>query len=315
MSGMPHISPPLVLLLAIAYRAVAQPLELPVQDPEPPWLVRQQQADGGWLAAGAPPARRLRATGLAVLALCESGSTHRFGRHKRAIARGLAWLRARQDDDGQFGPVARVPWRSQLPAGLALVTLASMTRARAVLGAAGRFVSRLLTIRDPRRGWRGLGRGGAAGRGEHLYVLRCLTLAGRWPKPPRGVAEAIGAGVAASRAALAAEAPPRLADHLLIVLLIDDTRSAAGRWAGALLDLPDQPADPEARWTRTCLAFRLGGERSWSLWNHVHIRKLLAARRPDGSWPPPAGGSAVEATALAVLTLHAGARRGPAFRK
>jgi prenyltransferase beta subunit len=66
-------------------------------------LLRAEQPDGSWsLAAlvGRAPARegQAYATGLALLALCESHATE----EKDAIARAVTWLTAQQQGDGAF---------------------------------------------------------------------------------------------------------------------------------------------------------------------------------------------------------------------
>jgi hypothetical protein len=83
------------------------------------WLARHQSPDGAWRAEGFDAQCRLNrcdgpgwpqfdvgVTGLALLAFLGAGETHAGGPHKDVVARGLAFLRASQDDDGRIGPAA-----------------------------------------------------------------------------------------------------------------------------------------------------------------------------------------------------------------
>jgi hypothetical protein len=76
------------------------------------------------------PERVVSRTALALLAFFSRGYTHRFGSHRRAVRKGLKWLRARADEGGDLapglGPVDRL--REQALGTLALVEAYAISR-------------------------------------------------------------------------------------------------------------------------------------------------------------------------------------------
>lgn len=77
------------------------------------WLKNHQEQDGRWRAAGKSCCARageagdsrydVGVTGTALLAFLGNGQSHRFGRHKRVVNRGLRFLKRLQAADGSLG--------------------------------------------------------------------------------------------------------------------------------------------------------------------------------------------------------------------
>lgn len=77
------------------------------------WLKKHQRPDGTWRAEGngccdakdepADPRFDLSVSSLSLLAFLGNGQTHRFGRYKRVVNRGLRRLKALQKSDGSIG--------------------------------------------------------------------------------------------------------------------------------------------------------------------------------------------------------------------
>ncbi len=84
------------------------------------WLARHQSRDGRWDADGfmangdaahgvlcdgpGSPLYDTGITGLALLCFLGAGETHRSGKYRKNVARGLRWLRSQQDAEGCFAP-------------------------------------------------------------------------------------------------------------------------------------------------------------------------------------------------------------------
>jgi hypothetical protein len=90
------------------------------------WLESMQSRDGGWPSAAAPGGGR-EPTQLVFPTTCAVRALGRFGRGDLA-ARGVAWLRAAQHQDGRWGPTApsaadRAPPRAAAYTGYAIIAL------------------------------------------------------------------------------------------------------------------------------------------------------------------------------------------------
>lgn len=143
------------------------------------WLVRHQAADGSWggrwkaRCKDAPCAggtwdhlddddagHAVGKTGLALLALLGNGNTHRFARQerfRRAVQRGLAWLRARQGEDGSFGWSARGNDETvydHAVATMAVCEALAITRDVELRQPARRAVELLLRAQNPGLAWK-----------------------------------------------------------------------------------------------------------------------------------------------------------------
>lgn len=102
------------------------------------WLARHQDPDGGWSARGwacacasDPPgalADDLARAALSLVALVRAGHTHRFGREKAVVRRGLGWLEARLLPAGPDGPPARLATGERALATWALAELHACSR-------------------------------------------------------------------------------------------------------------------------------------------------------------------------------------------
>jgi len=135
------------------------------------WVQRHQGADGSWDAhafgancSGAPDAcdtpgpadHAVETTGLALLAFTGAGETHQGGTFRTSVARGVAWLLAKQQDDGLL--VARdAPdaARQHAIAALALAELHAMTADDALLRLpVNRAVAAAVALRAADGAWR-----------------------------------------------------------------------------------------------------------------------------------------------------------------
>lgn len=158
------------------------------------YLARTQEPDGGWtLAAGGPAAEapRLRsdaaATGLALLSFFGAGHDHFSGPHRDTIRRGIEFLLAAQQPDGdlyeQSDPLSNsCAWLySHAIATMALCEAVGMTGDPLVKPAAARACGFIAASRHPvRGGWRYVPGTDAdlSVSGWMLVALRSGTLAG-----------------------------------------------------------------------------------------------------------------------------------------
>lgn len=93
---------------------------MPMRRPSAPvesaleWLAKNQAKDGSLPAdfhekksrrkgVAGQPERTIGTTALGMLAFLGNGITPKEGRHKKSVARGIAWLLEQQADDGSFG--------------------------------------------------------------------------------------------------------------------------------------------------------------------------------------------------------------------
>jgi hypothetical protein len=90
------------------------------------WLAVHQREDGSW--AGTEELSDQAATGFALLAFFSAGETHKHGKHKATVKRGLRWLCEGQADDGWLVPAGCAhPQRDHAVAALALAEAYAMT--------------------------------------------------------------------------------------------------------------------------------------------------------------------------------------------
>ena len=96
------------------------------------WLVHVQAEDGQWEYDGTNKADTVGATALVLLPILGAGETHkRDNKYGEALARGLKWLIAQQQNNGSFkGPVSM---ESHALATLALCEAYSLTKDRNLL--------------------------------------------------------------------------------------------------------------------------------------------------------------------------------------
>ncbi len=99
------------------------------------WLARQQRGDGSWslmgpFTNGTSQENKAAATAMALLAFAGAGHTHREGTHQAVVAKGLRFLRSKQDADGFFAGDA--PYNQQMyaqaQATIVICELLSMSR-------------------------------------------------------------------------------------------------------------------------------------------------------------------------------------------
>lgn len=132
------------------------------------WLARHQEADGRWggphdfaldpttdeagessRTTGVAPAR----TSLAILAFCEQGHTHRYGRYRDVVKRGAQWISSQLDAQGRLVPGHAQTTRNQALVAYALNELYGRTQTPLLKDAAHRSVERLLATRKAGAAW------------------------------------------------------------------------------------------------------------------------------------------------------------------
>jgi hypothetical protein len=89
------------------------------------WLAKQQHADGYWEFDGNSKADRVAATAMCMLPFLAAGETHRDGKYKFNVAKGLAYLKTQLRPTGRF---AQSEMYSQAIGTIALCELAGMTQ-------------------------------------------------------------------------------------------------------------------------------------------------------------------------------------------
>ncbi len=132
------------------------------------WLARHQEADGRWSgpgdfaldsaadeagetsrATGVAPAR----TSLAILAFCEQGHTHRYGRYRDVVKRAAQWLVSQLDDRGRLVPGHAHTTRNQALVAYAVNELYGRTKTPLLKDTAPRSIERLLALRKAGAAW------------------------------------------------------------------------------------------------------------------------------------------------------------------
>ncbi len=116
------------------------------------WLRRNQREDGRWSSPGG--LHDVATTSLALLAFLRSGHTHRFGRYKQTVRRGLSWLRDQQNTDGtlRLGDRTTAPMLDRALAASALAEAYGVSRDFTLKASARSAVAALVAARSD-RGW------------------------------------------------------------------------------------------------------------------------------------------------------------------
>jgi hypothetical protein len=132
------------------------------------WLKNHQAPDGYWDCDGFGKQCKLNVcdgaghatfdvgvTGLALAAFLGAGETHRHGRYRRVVERGLRWLTQVQDPEGCYGP--RVSNRftyNHAVATLAMVEAYALTASPVLKASAQRAVDFIFKCQNPYLAWR-----------------------------------------------------------------------------------------------------------------------------------------------------------------
>ncbi len=302
------------------------------------WLAKAQRPDGSWGTE-----RAEEGTSLALLAYLGAGYTQVKGKFKTNVTKGLEWLRARQQPNGQIGGSAY----EHALATLAVSELYGMTQEPAVGRMAQKAADRLVALQERRNGkpfgW------GEAGKPSDpftsiwgIIALKSSVLAElRVPQEAIEGARAYLAAVVDKNGAVGAEGKPKPGEFhplhtagcmLAMQYLGDDEQYGAAILAAA--DLVRRRVDPNAkaldsafvRYFGTLAMFQMGGE-YWTGWNK-RFRDPLVKRQvhqildpngqfirgswdPEGIWvrgrgvEPPEGTAQKEAAEAVAAQLDA----------
>ncbi len=303
------------------------------------WLARHQAPDGSWRQGwkaqckGAPcsggawdgdvQVHAVGTTSLALLAFLGNGNTHRFAKYehfRRAVHKGLRWLRGQQAPNGSFG------WQgnhdgayAHAIATMAVCEALAITRDFELKQPAARAVELLLSAQNPGLGWKyGFrdGRNDSSVTGWMILALKAARSAGlevpaeafdgarAWftrVTDADGVAgyETPGGGSSFLGATDGKydEVPTNTAVSVLCRLLMGERRSAdvLRRGGRHLLDAPPSWPTSDASQARgatrkvnfyywyygTYAMFQLGGQ-PWHDWNEKMKAALLPHQRRGG---------------------------------
>jgi hypothetical protein len=342
--------------VTVATQAVAQGRGAAAVDASLRWLALHQEADGHWSADGfsrhcpedgacagaGAKGHEVFVTSLALLAFLSAGSTTADGPHQDAVAKAVAWLRARQDRDGLVGSRSQATFMH----GHALATLAlseALVLADVELRASvQKAVEFALAARN---------RGGAwsrqPGGGDDVASVSCwmtLALASalkarievpeseevwkeliHWLDSAADPQTGLFTVLPASRPDRHhQEAPPATARALCAAgllsrfLLGQDPKTTNLMWnaartlreSQAALAAAGHPVDPSLRFLGSFAMFYMGGA-DWQTWSKDVVAPLRSTQRKDGhlagSWDPTGAwsgdGGRIYVTAMNVLTL------------
>ncbi len=314
------------------------------------WLVRHQHPGGNWSLDRFSRARSCRgrcshlgrvrsdvaATALALLPFLGAGNTHRQGKYRHVVRRGLRWLVRRQEPDGSL---TDRPFRTGMYAhGLATIALCeayAMTGDSQLRLPAQKAVDFIVRAQHPQGGWRyfpGMA-GDTSVTGWQLMALRSAEMAGlevshaalqrasrfldRCQVDLAGGLYGYMAGDSTPRVALTAES-------LLMRMYAGWTPQHPALQFGCqwLLDHhPPQTVDIYY-WYYAAQLMHHMGEPFWSQWN-LGMREVLVRTQEQrghqaGSWTPrvahdPVGGR-LYMTALAICCLEVYYRHLPLYR-
>ncbi|CAG1008559.1 hypothetical protein PHYC_03582 [Phycisphaerales bacterium] len=286
------------------------------------WFSRNQESDGRWSSRehGAEIDADAAMTGMALLCYLGAGHTHlRDGPYRDNVAKGLNWLRARQDPSGDLRRGETM--YGQTVATVALCEALAMTRDQSLAEPARRAVNLVLSratgqrSRDERDtsviGWLVFTVESARRAGIDVPA-NVFDAAGNWldtvsaPGSPGRYSYSRGE---APSAAMTAEA-------MFVRQLLGHTRDEPQMRDSArfILQTPPRWQDgaPTHYWYYATLAlFQYQGE-EWKQWNDALVRELLAHQSRDGelagSWAPKDQwsrmGGRVYQTAVCTLSLE-----------
>ena len=131
------------------------------------WLNRHQAEDGRWsfdftkqckgnVCSGAGKrAADSEATGLALVSFLGTGQTHKEGKYRKTIAKGIEWLVKQQDADGNLAGKCERPMRAHAVATFALCSALGITKDADLEKAAQKAVEHIIQSQDRATGgWR-----------------------------------------------------------------------------------------------------------------------------------------------------------------
>ena len=314
------------------------------------WLARHQSPDGRWSLHRFHLTRGCRrrcshpgtnsdvaGTALGLLPFLGAGQTHRSGKYRRHVLRGVQWLLAHQRPDGAFRPMGTGQMYSHGLAAIAVCELYGLTQDSRLRLPAQKAVDYIVQAQHSQGGWRYLpGQAGDTSvTGWQLMALRSAQVAGlRVPQSvfdranrflDRCQTNSLGSlysymphgGV---RVALTAES-------LLCRMYSGWTPRHAALREGCLWLLAEHP--PQARktdmyyWYYATQVMHHMGSPYWPEWNE-QMREILVRTQETrghaaGSWTPQGGhdraGGRLYMTSLAICCLEVYYRHLPLYRQ
>jgi hypothetical protein len=272
-------------------------------------------------------------TGFGLLPFLGAGYTHKSGKHKNTVQKGLDWLIADQTKEGTFQNCLGGTLYSHGVAAIALCEAYAMTKDAKLKGPAQKAIDYIVNAQHAGGGWRyGPGQpGDTSVTGWQVIALRSAQQGGL--KVPASVLTKVSdylESVQTDKAGSGYRYMPggrvtdaMVAEGLLCRIYTNNKLRRGELRAGVeyLQDhLPRVGGELYYWYYATQVLHHYGGE-PWDEWNHVMRDLLIEAQAADGhekgSWAPQGGhdtsGGRVYATSLALLTLEVYYRHKRAF--
>jgi len=311
------------------------------------WLAKQQDIRTGlWSLAGpyadgAQAENKLAATAMALLAFQGAGNTHKSGKYKRAVQRGMDALIKTQDDDGNFfkqGPYHHRLY-SQAQATIVVCELYGMTKDEKYLRPARKALGYAVWAQSPTLGgWRYIPRQESDTSVTGWFVMAFMSAKMAGLEVPSPTLDAVskyldrattdGAIYSYRPGETPKMTPPTMtAEGLLCRQYLgwerDDPRMRQG--IRVLLQNPVDYADmnPYYWYYATQTLHHIGGE-EWDEWNMV-MRERIPAQQvkqgaEQGSWSPTGDqlwghhGGRLYSTCLSIYNLEVYYRHLPIYK-
>jgi len=301
------------------------------------WLANNQQRDGHW-EARRPDARKPGeselnrrslsnegVTAAALLAMLGDGHTPRHGKFRLHVARGLQWLRSRQQPDGSIGNREGINAEcfliSHALAAAALAEAYGMTGESRYLAPAQRAADYLVlhtpNVAAPDGS---LVQSQVARAAVSMVALGTARIARvDVPAAPTNAIARAFASAAGSTSALAYPLEGTTASPItpgMLSLLAPGAQPDTATLAGELPRLRQNPPDParngQVYWLCGSAVARMAGGEFWQQWSRALERTLVRKQEKSGihggSWEPSDSasklGGRVLATALSILALE-----------
>ncbi|MGE0710260.1 MAG: hypothetical protein AB7T09_19945 [Planctomycetota bacterium] len=317
------------------------------------WLASTQSKDGRWDACGwqktigMGAAQHARDRGdarydvglsaLALLAFLADGETPARGRHKDAVAEGLAWLVAQQGPAGCIGFKHGEEVYNHALATLALVEAYALTGDAKLAKAAQAALDWCVKAQNPRLGWQYGVKTGRNDTSVTCWMLQALligkeagleapgdaVMGGRsWLERVTAANGEVGYMTPGGGSSFMPQndgkydvLPVMSAASLAVRLRLGDTAKELAKTLRLVSAEP--PAWGNGRkvsfyyWYQGTLALRQVGGEAWDAWSEALERALIAHQEGKGtlagSWPPDGewclAGGRVYATAINALSL------------
>jgi beta-lactamase regulating signal transducer with metallopeptidase domain len=307
------------------------------------WLNRHQAEDGRWsfdftkqckgeVCSGVGKrSAESEATGLALLPFLGTGQTHKEGKYRKTIAKGLDWLVKQQEADGNLAGKCDKPMRAHAVATFALCSAFDITKDADLEKSAQKAVDHIEHSQDKATGgWRGSPQevSDIVAYGWRLVALESAERAGLKVAPAalKNAIESIPSVAKGERPGLDSKQPnePATPDAIAITMLSRQylgvgqgdpiMQELANRLMAGIRD-PKQHNTPYD-WFFGTSAMRTFGGPDWGTWNEKLRQSVTESQIKEGcaagSWN--AGESATDAsvdkgdrlttTCLSVLALE-----------